>query len=119
MKIFDGRKAAKEYMSTHTLAFSTPDLTLTRFAIWLGDIVPDPNNKENALPRLYTFVEEKDLEPVQVIDDDVFVPTGAVRTASMYDESKQTSSDGKFCAECGNKVSMTAKFCPECGVVCD
>ena len=32
MKVFDGKKAATEYMSKHTLAFSTPELTLMRFA---------------------------------------------------------------------------------------
>ena len=55
MKIFDGRKAAEDYMAAHTLTFSTPDLTLKRFAFWLGDMVPDPENKEDAIPRLYTL----------------------------------------------------------------
>ena len=53
MKIFDGRKAAEDYMSAHTLTFSTPDLTLKRFAFWLGDMVPDPENKEEAIPRTF------------------------------------------------------------------
>ena len=44
METFDGKKAAQDYMSKHTLAFSTPELTLMRFAFWLGDSVPDPNN---------------------------------------------------------------------------
>ena len=48
MKIFDGRKAAEDYMAAHTLTFSTPDLTLKRFAFWLGDMVPDPENKDDA-----------------------------------------------------------------------
>lgn len=122
MKIFDAKKATEEYMSTHTLAFSTPDLILTGFAFWLADMVPDPNNKENTMPRLYVFVEEKDSEPIRIIDDDVFVPTGAVRAASMYNDDTQapTSSSGnKFCSECGIKISLTAKFCPECGTVCN
>ena len=46
MEVFDGKKAAEDYMSKHTLAFSTPELTLMRFAFWLGDSVPDPKNKE-------------------------------------------------------------------------
>lgn len=119
MKVFDGRKAAQEYMSSHTLAFSTPELTLTRFAFWLGDMVPDPNDKEKTIPRLYTFVEEKDFEPVQIIDDEKFVPTGAVRTASMYGSAQQSSEEGKFCSECGTRMSTSAKFCPECGTTCD
>ena len=40
------KKAAQEYMSKHTLAFSTPELTLMRFAFWLGDSVPDPKMME-------------------------------------------------------------------------
>ncbi len=42
MEVFDGKSAAQDYMSKHTLAFSTPELTLMRFAFWMGDSVPDP-----------------------------------------------------------------------------
>lgn len=116
MKVFAGKKAAEDYMSSHTLAFSTPELTLMRFSFWLGDQVPDPNNKESSIPRMYTYVEEKDFEPVQIIDDDEYVPTGAVRTSGMYGKPKtESSSDGKFCSECGTKISSSAKFCPDCG----
>lgn len=116
MKVFNGKQAANDYMSTHTLAFSTPELTLMRFSFWLGETVPDPNNKENAVPRLYTFIEEKDFQPVEIIDDDKYVPTGAVRQTSMYGNPQDsTGSDTKFCSECGTKVSATAKFCPDCG----
>jgi len=44
MEVFDGKQAAQDYMSKHTLAFSTPELTLMRFAFWMGDSVPDPKN---------------------------------------------------------------------------
>ena len=116
MKVFNGKQAAESYMSTHTLAFSTPDLTLTRFAFWLGDIVPDPEDKEKTVPRIYTFVEEKDFEPVQIIDDEKYVPSGAVKVSSIYGRPQhETDSDTKFCSECGAKVSATAKFCPNCG----
>ena len=120
MKVFNGKQAANDYMSTHTLAFSTPELTLMRFSFWLGETVPDPNNKENAVPRLYTFIEEKDFQPVEIIDDDKYVPTGAVRQASMYGNPQEsTGSETKFCSECGTKVSATAKFCPDCGTTLD
>lgn len=114
MKVFDGRRAAQEYMSSHTLAFSTPELTLTRFAFWLGEMVPDPADGEKTVPRLYTFVEEKDFEPVQVIDDEKYVPTGAVRATAMYGTPAGIGSS-KFCAECGAGMSHGAKFCPQCG----
>ena len=116
MKVFDGKKAATDYMSTHTLAFSTPELTLTRFSFWLGDIVPDPKDKDNTIPRLMTFIEEKDFEPVQIIDDETYVPTGAVKNSSLYGNTQgEVGSDTKFCSECGVKISISAKFCTECG----
>ena len=116
MKVFNGKQAAEDYMSTHTLAFSTPELTLMRFSFWLGEMVPDPQDKEKAIPRLYTFVEEKDFEPVQIIDDEKYEPTGAVRVSGMYgNTAPQTSSDTKFCSECGSKISSASKFCTECG----
>ena len=115
MEVFDGKKAAQEYMSKHTLAFSTPELTLMRFAFWLGDSVPDPKNEGKGIPRMMTFLTEQDFEPV-LIDDEKYEPSGAVRssavTGNAYTEQK---TDGKFCSECGTSLSATAKFCPECG----
>ena len=115
MEVFDGKKAAQDYMSKHTLAFSTPELTLMRFAFWLGDSVPDPKDKDKSIPRMMTFMSEQDFAPV-LIDDDSYVPTGAVKNSGMYgNPHKENVSEGKFCFECGNKLSSTAKFCPECG----
>ena len=62
MEVFDGKKAAQEYMSKHTLAFSIPELTLMRFAFWLGDTVPDPKNQENSVPRMLTFMTEQGVD---------------------------------------------------------
>jgi ribosomal protein L40E len=116
MKVFNGKQAAEDYMSSHTLAFSTPELTLMRFSFWLGDMVPDPTNKEKSMPRLMTFVEEKDFEPVQIIDDEKYEPSGAVRVSGMYgNTAPQTSSNTKFCSECGGNIAVDAKFCTECG----
>lgn len=118
MKVFDGKKAAQDYMSAHTLAFSTPELTLMRFAFWLGDSVPDPENREKSVPRMMTFVTEEDFEPVRIIDDDKYEPTGAV--LGMYgNQNEEQDEDVKFCSECGAKISSTAKFCPDCGATQD
>lgn len=115
MKVFDGKKAAQEYMSKHTLAFSTPELTLMRFAFWLGDSVPDPNNDGKGIPRMMTFLTEQDFEPV-LIDDEKYEPSGAVkRSGLMGNAYTEQKTDGKFCSECGTSISATAKFCPECG----
>jgi len=80
MKVFNGKSAAEDYMSSHTLTFSTPELTLMRFAFWLSDMIPDPKNPGQQMPRIMAFVEEKDFAPVAIIDEDRFVPTGAVKT---------------------------------------
>ncbi|MDA0756112.1 MAG: zinc ribbon domain-containing protein [Crenarchaeota archaeon] len=117
MKVFNGKQAANDYMSTHTLAFSTPELTLMRFSFWLGDMVRDPTAKEQSIPRLYTYVEEKDFAPVEIIDDDVYVPSGAVLRSGMYGSANSASSgEEQFCSDCGVKNSPYAKFCRECGV---
>ena len=116
MEVFDGKKAAQEYMSRHTLAFSTPELTLTRFAFWLGDTVPDPSGaKQEGVPRMMTFMTEQDFVPV-MIDDDKYEPSGAVLSTATYGSTaRKESGSGRFCFECGNGISGTAKFCPECG----
>jgi hypothetical protein len=79
-------------------------------------MVRDPEGKEKSVPRLYTFVEEKDFAPVQIIDDEKYVPTGAVRVSGMYgNQETETGSNVKFCSECGAKISANARFCTECG----
>ena len=117
MKVFNGKEAANDYMSSHTLAFSTPELTLMRFSFWLGDMVPDPKNNEEGIPRLLTYIEEKDFAPVEIIDDEKYVPTGAVLGSGLYGSanSDDSSETEQFCSECGGKNSSTAKFCRECG----
>jgi len=117
MRVFNGKAAAEDYMSSHTLTFSTPELTLTRFAFWLGDIIPDPKNPGQTMPRLITFVEERDFAPVPIIDDEKYVPSGAVKSTGGIYGSLQTESGTatKFCSECGVKLSSSARFCTECG----
>jgi hypothetical protein len=118
MKVFNGKSASQDYMSNHTLTFSTPELTLMRFAFWLGDMVPDLKNPGQQMPRIMAFVEEKDFAPVAIVDDDKFVPTGAVRTMSdgLYGNiSEEADTSSRFCSECGTKLSVNARFCTECG----
>jgi hypothetical protein len=56
MKKLDARSATDEYMSTHSLTFSTPDLILKEFVIWLCEQVSTrderrkrTDTKDNAL----------------------------------------------------------------------
>ena len=119
MEVFDGKKLHKNTCQNILWLSQLQKLTLMRFAFWLGDSVPDPNNDGKGIPRMMTFLTEQDFEPV-LIDDDKYEPSGAVRSSAVvgnaYTEEK---SDGKFCSECGTSLSATAKFCPECGTTQD
>ena len=135
-KVFNGRAATEEYMSTHTLTFSTPDMTLRKFAIWLGEQVNLPNGERG--PRLTLYLEEKGSkkEPELVPDiDDSFKPSGAVTDMYKGVESAAPTEvmsppqltppldrvtlepETKFCISCGNKLKVDAKFCTKCGSV--
>ena len=131
-KVFNGRAATEEYMSTHSLTFSTPDMTLRKFALWLGEPVSLPGGERG--PRMLLYIEEKgekketDLLPDT---DDSFRPTGAVTEMYGGIESAPTEQmsppqltpldretlepEQKFCISCGNKLKANAKFCTKCG----
>jgi hypothetical protein len=85
MKLFNGRAATEEYMSTHSLTFSTPEMTLKKFALWLGEQVTSPNSQET-VPRLTLFLQEKKSDSssqiTEPVIDDTFRPSGAV--TEMY-----------------------------------
>jgi hypothetical protein len=134
-KLFNGRAATEEYMSTHTLTFSTPDMTLRKFAIWLGEQVNLPDGER--VPRLMIYLEEKSSkkEPELMPDiDDSFKPSGAVTDMYKGVESVAPTEvisppqltplgrgtlepETKFCISCGNKLKINAKFCTKCGSV--
>ena len=135
MKVFDGRSATEEYMSTHTLTFSTPEMTLKKFVFWLSEIV-EHNGEE--VPRIILFLQTKKEDQNQVNEtstnksvnfsdllpdiDETFKPTGAI--TDMFNKTESSSSknldyhtnlDSKFCIECGNKLRTDSKFCTKCG----
>jgi hypothetical protein len=138
MKAFNGRAATEEYMSTHTLTFSTPEMTLKKFVLWLGEPVPNPRTKEN-VPRLILYLEDKDsqskstkLSDLMPDTDDTFRPSGAVtdmygkeeygsrNTNDTLTKQNSTSSEirepeSKFCFQCGSKLKAESKFCRNCG----
>jgi len=131
-KVFNGRAATEEYMSTHSLTFSTPEMTLRKYALWLGEAVNLPGGERG--PRLLLYLEEKggrkesELAPDT---DDSFRPTGAVTEMYGGIESAPTGAttppqlmpldretlepEAKFCISCGNKLKANAKFCTKCG----
>ena len=138
MKAFNGRAAAEEYMSTHSLTFSTPEMTLKKFVIWLGEPVPNPNTKEN-IPRLLLYLEDRDSQSkaTRLADlvpetDDTFKPSGAVTDIyAIRDYSSPIAKDNKtktdsfsggitheestVCSQCGSRVKANSKFCRNCG----
>jgi ribosomal protein L40E len=134
MKVFDGRSATEEYMSTHTLTFSTPEMTLKKFVFWLSEIV-EYNGKE--VPRIILFLQSRndenednssvtstkspDISDLLPDVDETFKPTGAVTDMFAKTESSSknlnysTNLESKFCIECGNKLRVDSKFCIKCG----
>jgi hypothetical protein len=127
MKLFNGRTATEEYMSTHSLTFSTPEMTLKKFALWLGEQVTSPDSKET-VPRLTLFLQEKKSGPsTQTTEPDIdetFRPSGAV--TEMYGKGIPSIGgenrpdvgqlvEGKRCIECGANLNLNSKFCKTCG----
>jgi hypothetical protein len=129
-KVFNGRAATEEYMSTHSLTFSTPEMTLRKYALWLGELVSLPGGERG--PRLLLYLEEKGSRKESELapdTDDSFRPTGAV--TEMYggtgtEDSKAVTSpemmpfvrettNPKYCISCGNPLRANVKFCTKCG----
>jgi hypothetical protein len=137
MRLFNGRAATEDYMSTHSLTFSTPEMTLKKFALWLGEQVNSHKVKGQQIRRLMTYLEEKDMgsSTNNLMPDisDKFEPSGAVTdmfhgiSASSTNELntssakpagaavKNTASEAKYCIECGSKLKTSSKFCTKCG----
>ena len=139
MRVFNGRAATEDYMSTHSLTFSTPEMTLKKFALWLGEPIESPNNK-GQIPRLVIYLEDKSKKTstTDYMPDVIerFEPSGAVtdmfggisrsvsdsggehnfQTSSLDSKgSYNRSSEGRSCIECGSKLRSSSKFCMSCG----
>lgn len=127
MKLFNARAATEEYMSTHSLTFSTPEMTLKKFALWLGEQVTSQDSNET-VPRLTLFLQEKKpgLKSQNTEPDinDTFKPSGAVTkmygdiAASSREENQpkiRQIGDEKYCVACGVKLNPKSKFCIACG----
>jgi hypothetical protein len=123
MKIFNGRAATEEYMSTHTLTFSTPEMTLKKFALWLGESIT-LKGYDKQVPRLISYLKDTENENVSSFLPDVdetFKPSGAVTdmfkdsTSQNYNNEKKLTINQIVCPECKNILKTTSKFCPKCG----
>ena|SRR5919202_1902902 len=133
MKIFNGRLATEDYMSSHSLTFSTPEMTLKKFALWLGEQVNDPKNNISA-PRLLLYIEDriesnqssqssKDKSNFNPDIDETFKPTGAITTLfedNLNNKSSaiiETPIEKKYCINCGTMLKSSSKFCKKCGTI--
>ena len=133
MKIFNGRLATEDYMSSHSLTFSTPEMTLKKFALWLGEQVNDPTTNVS-VPRLLSYLEDRAESDQQSYSgsnkkldflpdvDETFKPTGAI--SGLYggensgDKSSFTSIlEKRYCINCGAAMKQSSKFCNKCGVI--
>ena len=120
MKAFDGRSAVEEYMSTHTLGYSTPDLMLKEFVLWLCEKVDDPNGKEN-IPRIMLYlkeVEDRSKSGRNSSQTSLSKLVNIITEPRIITDSNKQPTDiiqSKFCIECGSKLNLRSKFCTKCG----
>ncbi|MDR4489399.1 MAG: zinc ribbon domain-containing protein [Candidatus Nitrosocosmicus sp.] len=120
--------ATEDYMSTHSLTFSTPEMTLKKFALWLGESVKD-SKTNSSIPRLLLYIENKSdsstnssTQSKYLPDvDETFKPTGAIAdfysTQGDLSRTKDTSVEKKYCINCGNSIKSSSKFCNKCGSI--
>jgi hypothetical protein len=115
MNKFDGRSAVKEYMSSHPLSYSTPDLILKEFVIWLCEQIDDPVGGKEKIPRimLYTKVEEQASSSFDIRKDSSLSPLFKSGNPTMVTPTNKP--ERKFCIECGLKLYPNTKFCTRCG----
>ena len=116
MDKFDGRSAVEEYMSSHPLSYSTPDLILKEFVMWLCEQIDDPKvNGKEKIPRimLYTKLEEKDSRSSERGKDRS--QSSSLKSSDVTMDTSTDKPESKFCIECGLKLKSNSKFCTKCG----
>ena len=116
MDKFDGRSAVEEYMSSHPLSYSTPDLILKEFVMWLCEQIDDPKvNGKEKIPRimLYTKLEEKDNRSSERGKDRS--QSSLFKSSDATMEASTDKPESKFCIECGLKLKSNSMFCTKCG----
>jgi hypothetical protein len=121
MSRFNGRSAVEEYISTHPLSFSTPDLILNNFVMWLCEPVDDPKgNDEEKISRIMLYTEGVHKEDFvefanhsesgkEQLQDPLF------RSSDTNMELSTFKKGARFCIECGSTLKFDSKFCTKCG----
>ena len=113
MKAFDGRSAVEEYVSTHSLGYSTPDLMLKEFVLWLCQEVDDPKGKET-IPRIMRYLKEVEDRNKSGIDSSQTSLSKLVNTTivskTTVSNKPDVCTESKFCIECGSKLRAYPKI---------
>jgi hypothetical protein len=118
---FNGRSAVEEYISTHPLSFSTPDLILANFVMWLCEPVDDPKgNNEEKIPRIMLYTEgvheQEFAESASISESEKERQQGPLLRSSNTNTERPTFDKGtRFCIECGSTLKFDSKFCTKCG----
>jgi hypothetical protein len=121
MKGFNGRSAVEEYISTHPLSFSTPDLILKEFVIWLSELVDDPHGKgEEMIPRIILYTSEKEKRGIDSLgsvskSEKDQAQNNLFRSPATTMEISTNKPSSTFCIQCGSKLNSDSKFCTKCG----
>jgi zinc-ribbon domain len=141
MRVFNGKAATEDYLSTHSLAFSTPEMTLRKFTLWLDEEIDSPFDKGQQVPRLVAYLQDKDVRATSADytpdATDSFEPSGAVTDMFQAFSSRKANNKpqptapkknlprittasldrkkSQFCTECGSMLRSSSKFCPKCG----
>ena len=121
MKGFNGRSAVEEYISTHPLSFSTPDLILKEFVIWLCELVDDPHGKgEEKIPRIILYTSEKEKRGIDSLgsvskSEKDQAQNNLFRSPATTMETSTNKTSPTFCIGCGSKLNSNSKFCTKCG----
>ena len=117
MKAFDGRSAVEEYVSTHSLGYSTPDLMLKEFVLWLCQEVDDPKEKDTII-RIMLYLKEVESTKSRRDSSDTSLSklvNTIIEPKTTYSNKPVASTESKFCIECGSKLNLRSKFCTKCG----
>ena len=107
-------------MSTHSLGYSTPDLMLKEFVLWLCNEVDDPNGKEN-IPRILLYLKEVEERGKSGRDSSEISFSKLVntilepKTTTSNKPQTDINTESKFCIECGSKLNLRSMFCTKCG----
>jgi zinc-ribbon domain len=119
MNKFDGRSAVKDYMSSHPLSYSTPDLILKEFVIWLCEQIDDPVEGKEKIPRIMLYSKLEEQESISSYDTNKDSSQNPLFKSGKSDiPAKGTTAnkpEGKFCIECGLKLNPNTRFCTRCG----